>query len=207
MATLGFKYKQRQGENIYILLLKLFQQQYSHTDAKTQMHPLSLPRVTEQMINHITQTNWHFTAISCEFNPPFKRQRLTLSWTLVESKPKLFGNTLHLKQCEADGDQKSKIKWMLHLQNVFYTRPKKRRRWRERKMYLIRNTKTPKTSAIVSWTVMVQCKCNRNTIYKANIYKLIYLLKNPLNQITNSKCWVLKKNHIYDLRLPEYLIK
>lgn len=35
-----------------------------------------------------------------------KRQRPTLNWTLVESKPKLFGNTLHLKQWEADDDQK-----------------------------------------------------------------------------------------------------
>lgn len=58
------------------------------------------------MRNHITQPNKNITTISREFNPLSKRQRLTLNWTLVESKPKLFGNTLHLKQWEADDDQK-----------------------------------------------------------------------------------------------------
>lgn len=58
------------------------------------------------MRNHITQPNKNMTTISREFNPLSKRQRLTLNWTLVESKPKLFGNTLHLKQWEADDDQK-----------------------------------------------------------------------------------------------------
>ncbi len=56
--------------------------------------------------DHITQPNKNITTISREFNPLSKRQRLTLNWTLVESKPKLFGNTLHLKQWEADDDQK-----------------------------------------------------------------------------------------------------